>query len=94
LNVARAWGAALIGEPVVSAVGDMFLHVTHAFVPLAIARAISVLGVALSGPTEAGYRYAPGSSAFREIVLDIMCRAFDLSQLAIPNSELATNTNV
>lgn len=83
LNVARSWAASLIGEPVVSVVGDAFLDANHAYLPLPLARAISVLGAGLSGPAEGGtYRYAIGAPPLRELVLDIVARTFDPSRSA------------
>ncbi|KYG06937.1 hypothetical protein BE21_31975 [Sorangium cellulosum] len=90
LNLARAWAAALLGEPVVNAVGDALLEAHHAFLPLPVARALSVLGAGLSGPVDARYRYAVGNPRLREFALDIVSRTFDPSRLAVPATKQAT----
>jgi hypothetical protein len=91
LNVARAWAAAFLGEPMVNVVGDAFLDANHAFLPLPLARAVSVLGSGLSGPTDAGtYRYPVGAPRLRELVLDIVTRTFEPSRLAVSATEKAT----
>jgi hypothetical protein len=90
LNLARAWAAALLGEPVVNAAGDAFLEAHHAFLPLPIARALSVLGSGLPGPVDATYRYAVGRPLLREFALDIVSRTFDPSHLAVPATEQAS----
>ncbi|WP_438018615.1 hypothetical protein WMF18_05860 [Sorangium sp. So ce315] len=89
-NLARAWAAALLGEPVVNAVGDAFLEAHHAFLPLPIARVLSVLGAGMSGPVDAKYRYAVGSRRLRDFALDIVSRTFDPSRLAVPATEQTT----
>jgi hypothetical protein len=91
LNIARAWAASLLGEPVVTAVDEAFLEANHAFAPLPIARAASVLGSGLSGPTDAGrYRYPVGTPQLRELLLDVISRTFDPSRLSISIAEQAT----
>lgn len=90
LNVTRAWAAALLGEPVVNAAGDTFLEANHAYLPLPVARAVSVLGSALSGPTGTAYRYATGAPQLRQLVLDIVSRTFNPSRLAVSPGEQAT----
>ena len=91
LNVARAWAAALLQQPAVTAAGDAFLEANHAFVPLPLARAATVLGSGLSGPTDIGtYRYPVGTMQLRDLVLDIMARTFNPPRLAVSVSEQAT----
>jgi hypothetical protein len=90
LNVTRAWAAALVGEPVVNAADDSFIEANHAFLPLPIARALSVLGAALSGPTGSGYRYVPGAPQLRRLVLDIVTRTFNPSRLPVSTDEQRT----
>jgi hypothetical protein len=90
LNVTRAWAATLVGEPVVNAADDTFIEANHAFLPLPIARAVSVLGAALSGPTGAGYRYVPGAPRLRRLVLDIVTQTFNPSRLSDSTGEQPT----
>ena len=90
LNMTRAWAAALLGEPVVNAAGDTFLEANHAFLPLPIARAISVLGSALAGPTGSGYRYVVAAPQLRQLVLDIVTRTFNPSRLPVSTDEQPT----
>lgn len=89
LNVTRAWAATLLGEPVVNAV-DGYLEANHAFLPLPIARAISVLGAALPGPTQAGYRYVPGTAQLRQFANDVVIRTFNTSRLTVSTDEQLT----
>lgn len=89
-NLVRVWAAALLGEPVVTAVGNEFLEVHHAFLPLQVARALSVLGSGLSGPVDATYRYAVGNPRLLKLALDIVSRIFDPSRLATSATEQAT----
>lgn len=90
LNVARGWSAALLGEPLVCVVGEAFLDARHAYLPLPLARVVSILGAGLSGPIDGKYRYATGTPQFRELVLDIVSRVFDPSRLAAKVAEQAT----
>jgi hypothetical protein len=91
LNITRAWAAALLGEPVVTAANAEFLEANHGFVPLPIARVVSILGPALPGPTDvATYRYPVGTPQLSELVLDIMSRTFDPSRLGVPTTQQAT----
>lgn len=81
LNATRAWAAALLGEPVVTAAGDGYIDALHAFLPLPVARAVSILGGGLSGPANARYRYVAGTSVFQQLVLDVVASTFDPSRL-------------
>jgi hypothetical protein len=83
LNSTRAWAAALLGEPVVTAQGEAFLEAHHAFLPLPIARAVSILGAGLPGPVDTTYRYPVGSARLRACALEIVTRTFDPSRLAV-----------
>ena len=91
LNVARAWAAVLIQAPPLNVVGAAYLEANHAYVPLPLARALSVIGAGLPGPTADGsYRYPVGSPRVRERVLDVVTRTFDPSRLAAAAARQAT----
>lgn len=89
LNIARAWAAALLGEPLVSAHGEAFLDAHHAFLPLPLARVVSALGGGLAGPIDGKYRYVTGTPQLREFVVDLVSRVFDPSRLAARVAEQA-----
>lgn len=82
LNIARAWAAALLGEPLVSAHGKAFLDAHHAFLPLPLGRVVSALGGGLAGPIDGKYRYVTGTPQLRELAIDLVSRVFDPSRLA------------
>ena len=93
LNVARAWAATLVGEPPIIEANDEFLQANHAFVPLPLARAVSVLGCGLPGPKDiCTYHYPVGISKLRRFVLDAISQRFNLSRLtaSINQQEQAT----
>lgn len=80
LNTARLWGAALIGEPLViaDAAGDLLS--AHGFVPLPLARMLTVLSPGLAGPDEREdwrYRYPLSSQRLCNCVLDVLRRTYD-----------------
>jgi hypothetical protein len=81
LNVARAWAAALLGAPALRTVGGAFLEAYHAYVPLPLARALSVIGAGLSGPMDGNYCYPIGFPRLREQVSDIVTQTFNPSRL-------------
>ncbi len=87
LNVTRMWAAALLDESLVNVADDMSLEANHAFLPLPVARTVSILGSALSGPTGTGYRYSPGTTQLRQLVLDILTRTFNPSRLSVSTDE-------
>lgn len=87
LNVTRMWAAALLGEPLVNVADDASLEANHAFLPLPVARTVSILGSALSGPTGTGYRYSPGTTQLRQLVLDMLTRTFNPSRLPVSTDE-------
>lgn len=83
LNVVRAWAASLLGVPVVNPNLDAFIEPNHAYLPLPLARVVSILGAGLPGPTSNGsYLYPIGFPDLRDRVLDIVARTFDPSRLA------------
>ncbi len=91
LNVTRAWAAAFLGEPVAKAMGELFVDANHAYLPLPLARAVSILGAGLAGPTDARtYRYAVGTRQLQELVLDVLSRTFDVSRLVASSAEQRT----
>lgn len=79
LNIARAWAASFLGDPIVISTDRISLEANHAYVPLPIARVTSILGAALPGPTDGGkYSYPLGVPALRELVLGSIVRTYDL----------------
>lgn len=89
LNIARAWAAAQLGEPLVATQGESFLDAHHGFLPLPLARVVSALGGGLSGPIDGKYQYVTGTPQLREFVLDLVSRVFDPSRLAARVAEQA-----
>jgi hypothetical protein len=81
LNIARAWAAAQLGEPLVITQRESFLSAQHGFLPLPLARLVSVLGGGLSGPIDGSYLYCTGTPQLREFVLDAVSQMFDASLL-------------
>lgn len=91
LNVVRAWAAALLRAPILTPLGEAIIEAKHAYVPLALARALAVVGAGLPGPNAGGgYRYPVGSPRLRELVLDIVTRTFDPLRLARSAAHQAT----
>jgi hypothetical protein len=87
LNVTRMWATALLNHPLVNVADDGSLEANHAFLPLPIARTVSILGSALAGPTGNGYRYSPGTTQLRQLVLDVVTRTFNASRLPVSTDE-------
>lgn len=87
LNLARAWAATLLGEPIVKVVGDDVVEAHHAFLPLPLARTVSVLGGGRPGPVNGRYRYPFGNPELLRFVLDVLSRTFDPSCLPLHSSE-------
>lgn len=84
LNVIRSWAAAMIGEPAVRAAGTLGIEANHAHLPLPLARALTALGGALPGPTDAplgSYRYVLASQDLRDQALQVVARIFDSTRL-------------
>ncbi len=84
LNIARCWASALVGEPVVRVIEHELMESNHAFLPLPIARAISIAGSGRSGPTgNNAYRYPVGSLSLIVAICDLLARTFDSSHLGV-----------
>lgn len=80
LNVARSWAATLAGEAPIRAVGETEIEAQHAYLPVPLARVVTVLGAALPGPdadSAWAYRYFFSSRQLRDRVLHTMRRTFD-----------------
>lgn len=90
LNVTRGWAATLLGEPLVSATNEAYLDVRHAYLPLPLARVLSILGGGFAGPIDSNYRYVTGNPQLRNFVLDVLSRVFDPSRLVARATEQAT----
>jgi hypothetical protein len=85
LNTCRLWAAAMLGEPAVELSGSTDLQVVHGYVPLPLARALTVLTGAPAGPDEhesQHYKYPIGSTELRDRILTIMRRTFDPARLS------------
>lgn len=79
-NHARLWACSAVGETPFEPIGDRELRVRHAYLPLPLARLVSVLGAALPGPDGAhggGYRYVFVSGRLRTVVLDALRAGFE-----------------
>lgn len=80
LNTARLWASSFAGLVPVKETNAGMLEACHAFMPLPLARAVSVMGAGLAGPsTDGRYRYPISSPALREFAVRAMSTTFNIS---------------
>jgi hypothetical protein len=81
-NLARIWGSTMLKEPAVTRVENQFLlNANHAFLPLPIARMLSIFGAGFSGPAGSAYLYPIGNQKLIDYTTELMSQSFTLSRL-------------
>jgi hypothetical protein len=83
VNTARLWAAAMLQEQPLVVSGDTGLRVVHAFLPLPLARFLSVVQGAAPGLDQNGqYHYRVGAQELRDRLLGIVETIFDVRRLS------------